>query len=211
MDHDFRARQTAMYRAGTGAAPAPSFYPRVNSAAAAPPDRGASFHHPASSAPPPSSSAAGLGIKVMIKPEYQITPPQLAPQMPEVPRSKFQFDFEFEKQILAEAEKESQNWSRITAENQQSKMASASSSSSHSMASTGDPIVDKYVASGLGREAVSLAVLNYGDNPVKVREFVKGYNILREMGFSSKNVAEALAIYDNDADKAVAHFLNTSQ
>lgn len=36
-------------------------------------------------------------------------------------------------------------------------------------ASTGDPIVDKYVASGLRREAVSLAVLNYGDNPVKVR------------------------------------------
>ncbi|CAL9138076.1 unnamed protein product [Musa acuminata var. zebrina] len=211
MDQDFRARQAAMYRAGTGAAPAPSFYPRVNSAAAAPPDRGASFHHPASSAPPPSSSAAGLGIKVMIKPEYQITPPQLAPQMPEVPRSKFQFDFEFEKQILAEAEKESQNWSRITAENQQSKMSSASSSSSPLMASTGDPIVDKYVASGLRREAVSLAVLNYGDNPVKVREFVKGYNILREMGFSSKNVAEALAIYDNDTDKAVAHFLNTSQ
>ncbi|RRT56849.1 hypothetical protein B296_00040406, partial [Ensete ventricosum] len=155
IDHDIRARQAAMYRAssGTGAAPAPSFYPRVNSAAAASlPDRGASFHHPASSAPPPSSSAAGLGIKVMIKPEYQITP-----------------------------------------------------------ASTGDPIADKYVASGLGREAVSLAVLNYGDNPVKVREFVKGYNILREMGFSSKNVAEALAIYDNDTDKAVAHFLNTTQ
>lgn len=44
-----------------------------------------------------------------------------------------------------------------------------------------------------------------------MREFVKGYNILREMGFPSKNVAEALAIYDNDTDKAVAHFLNTSQ
>jgi hypothetical protein len=27
--------------------------------------------------------------------------------------------------------------------------------------------VDKYVAMGLGREAVSFAVLNYGDNPAK--------------------------------------------
>lgn len=99
----------------------------------------------------------------------------------------------------------------------------------------GDPIVNKYVASGLPREAVALAVLNYGDNPIKVlsnceilfvrfsplkaeynfsffqvREFVKGYNLLREMGFSSKNVAEALALYDNDTDKALAHFLNSS-
>ena len=103
----------------------------------------------------------------------------------------------------------------------------------------GDPVVNKYVASGLPREAVALAVLNYGDNPLKVhhnansfywiklfviqtikarefiiffqvREFVKGYNLLREMGFSSKSVAEALAMYDNDTDKALAHFLNSS-
>ncbi|WOL12423.1 hypothetical protein Cni_G21190 [Canna indica] len=212
MDHDYRNHPPAMYR-GAAAAPAPSLYPRVGSSAAPPPDRTAPYLHPTSPAPPPSSSAAGIGIKVFLKPQYQINPPQLAPQMPEIPRSSFQFDFEFEKQILAEAEKESQNWSRITSENQPSKpmSASSSSSSSSSMASTRDPVVDKYVASGLGREAVSLAVLNYGDNPVKVREFVKGYNILREMGFSSKNVAEALAIYDNDTDKAVAHFLNTSQ
>ncbi|RWW03904.1 hypothetical protein BHE74_00010887, partial [Ensete ventricosum] len=44
--------------------------------------------------------------------------------------------------------------------------------------------IDSFVASGLGPEAVSLAVLNYGDNPVKVTDFVKGYSILREMGFS---------------------------
>lgn len=31
-----------------------------------------------------------------------------------------------------------------------------------------DVVVDKYTSSGLGREAVSFAVLNYGDNPVKV-------------------------------------------
>ncbi|CAD5176412.1 unnamed protein product [Musa acuminata subsp. malaccensis] len=46
--------------------------------------------------------------------------------------------------------------------------------------------IDSHVASGLGPEAVSLAVLNYGDNPVKARDFVKGYSIRHEMGFSSK-------------------------
>jgi hypothetical protein len=43
---------------------------------------------------------------------------------------------------------------------------------------------------------------------LKVREFVKGYNVLQEMGFTSKNVAEVLAMYDNDTDKALAHLLN---
>lgn len=33
---------------------------------------------------------------------------------------------------------------------------------------TVDPVVSRYVASGLNREAVSLAVANYGDNPTKV-------------------------------------------
>jgi len=36
---------------------------------------------------------------------------------------------------------------------------------------SGDPVVDKYVAMGLGREAVSFAVLNYGDNPAKACYF----------------------------------------
>lgn len=31
-----------------------------------------------------------------------------------------------------------------------------------------DPVVSKYIASGLNRESVSLAVANYGDNPSKV-------------------------------------------
>lgn len=44
----------------------------------------------------------------------------------------------------------------------------------------------------------------------KVREFANGYTLLREMGFSSNSVAEALFMYDNDTDKAVAHFLNGS-
>jgi len=38
-------------------------------------------------------------------------------------------------------------------------------------ASSGDPVVDRYVSMGLGREAVSFAVLNYGDNPMKVCSF----------------------------------------
>lgn len=31
-----------------------------------------------------------------------------------------------------------------------------------------DPIVSKYIALGLNREAVPIAVANYGDNPTKV-------------------------------------------
>ncbi|KAJ0986219.1 hypothetical protein J5N97_004575 [Dioscorea zingiberensis] len=197
MDYDFRTRTAPTHRPGGASS---TMYPRVGQPGAPPPAR-APYLHPNSSSP----QSAGLGVRVTIKPEYQIRPPPpLAQQMADIPRSTFQFDFDFERRILAEAEKETQNWGKIAAENQPSKSASTS------MASTGDPLVEKYVASGLGREAVSLAVLNYGDNPVKVREFVKGYNLLREMGFSSKNVAEALAMYDNDTDKALAHFLNSS-
>ncbi|XP_039116097.1 uncharacterized protein LOC120251587 isoform X1 [Dioscorea cayenensis subsp. rotundata] len=199
MDYDFRTRTAPAYRPA-GAGTASTMYPRVGQPGAPPPAR-APYHHSTSSSP----QSAGLGIRVTIKPEYQIRPPPpLAAQMPNIPRSTFQFDFDFERRILAEAEKETQNWGKIAGETQPTKTAPSS------MAPAGDPLVDKYVASGLGREAVSLAVLNYGDNPIKVREFVKGYNLLREMGFSSKNVAEALAMYDNDTDKALAHFLNSS-
>lgn len=45
---------------------------------------------------------------------------------------------------------------------------------------------------------------------LQVREFVNGFTILREMGFSSNSVAEALLMYDNDTDKALAYFLNSS-
>ncbi|CAL5405229.1 unnamed protein product [Camellia sinensis] len=131
--------------------------------------------------------------------------PQMSPQLGEIPRSTFQFDFELERKILAEAEKESQNWSRIGIENHSSKPAESTSSSGSST----NP-VSKYIASGLSREAVPLAVAHYGDNPTKVREFVNGFTLLQEMGFSSNNVAEALVMYDNDTDKALAHFLNSS-
>ncbi|KAG8088367.1 hypothetical protein GUJ93_ZPchr0010g10512 [Zizania palustris] len=77
-------------------------------------------------------------------------------------------------------------------------------------ATSGDPIVDKYVAIGLGREAVSFAVLNYGDNPVKVKEFVKSYIALHEMGFTTSNVPELLAIHDNDPDKVIRHLIGST-
>lgn len=35
--------------------------------------------------------------------------------------------------------------------------------------SSADPVVTKYIATGLSREAVPVAVANYGDNPTKVR------------------------------------------
>ena len=38
-----------------------------------------------------------------------------------------------------------------------------------------DPLVMKYTASGLNREAVNIAVANYGDNPTKVRFFFNLY------------------------------------
>ncbi|XP_010261469.1 PREDICTED: uncharacterized protein LOC104600297 isoform X1 [Nelumbo nucifera] len=214
MDYDFRNRagppydsHNSMYRpnASSSSSSHPhhgsSLYPRVGQPghAVIPPASRTTPHHQI------ASPSLGLGIRVAIKPEYRITPPpQLSPQMEDIPRSTFQFDFEFEKKILAEAEKESQNWSKLVLEN----LPSRGTESISSLGSAADPVVSKYIASGLNREAVALAVANYGDNPTKVREFVNGYNLLSEMGFSSNSVVEALAMYDNDTEKALAHFLN---
>ncbi|KAA0042570.1 uncharacterized protein E6C27_scaffold44G00650 [Cucumis melo var. makuwa] len=201
MAYDFRNNSGhydshPMYASTASSTPSPSphpmysqsMYPRIGQQAP-------------SSTPP---VAPGLGIRVTIKPEYRITPPpQLSPQVGDIPRSNFHFDFEFEKKVLAEAEKEAPNWNRFGLEHLPPKPVESTSS----MGSIGDPTVSKYVASGLNREAVSFAVANYGDNPTKVQEFVKGYTLLREMGFSSIKVVEALLMYDNDTDKAVAHFL----
>lgn len=229
MDYDFRNRagppydsRASMYKPTT-APPAsshpmygPSLYPRVGQAghAVIPPVgrtssyQQASSHHQTSPSPPSSS---GLGIRIAIKPEYRITPPpQLLPQVGDIPRSTFQFDFEFERKILAEAEKGSHNWSRFGLENLPAKTTESTSSATSSAGSVSDPIASKYILAGLSQEAVVVAVANYGDNPSKVEEFVKGYNLLREMGFSSKNVGEALLMYDNDTDKALAYFLNNS-
>lgn len=210
MEYDFRNRagapqdsQIPMYRPTTTSSHPMYGYPKIGQPTGhslIPPAAGRTHHSP------PSSSSSGIGIRVALKPEYRITPPpQLSPQIGEIPRSNFQFDFEFERKILVEAEKENPNWSRFGLENLPSKAAETSS-----LGSTTDLVVRKYVASGLNREAVPLAVANYGDNPTKVREFASGYTLLREMGFSSNSVAEALLMYDNDTDKALAHFLNNS-
>ncbi|MED6155722.1 hypothetical protein PIB30_007587 [Stylosanthes scabra] len=162
-------------------------------------------------APPPSSSS-GLGIKVTIKPEYRITPPpHLSPHIGDIPRSNFQFDFGLEKKIMAEAQKDNPNWSKFGTENLPTRVSeSMSTLSSSPRVSVADPIVSKYIAMGLNREAVPIAVANYGDNPTKVQEFVNAYTLLREMGFSSNSVTEALVMHDNDTDKALAHFLSGS-
>ncbi|KAK9724714.1 hypothetical protein RND81_05G094000 [Saponaria officinalis] len=185
-----------------------SMYPNIGHPAPLgnpPPARAPPYHH--SSAPPSSS---GTGIRVQIKLEYWITPPpQLFPQMGDILRSSFQFDFSLERKILAEAEKPNQNWSRFAAENLPSNIPEPMTSIP-STAHAVDPVVRKYITSGLNREAVPLAVENFGDNPTKVREFANAFTQLREMGFSSNAVAEALLMYDNDTDKAIAHFLNSS-
>ncbi|XP_065865205.1 uncharacterized protein [Euphorbia lathyris] len=87
--------------------------------------RHSSYHQ--TSAPPPFYS--GLGIRVAVKPELRITPPpQLVPQVRDIPRSNFQFDFELERKILAELEKGSENWSTLGLENLPSKTAESTSS-----------------------------------------------------------------------------------
>ncbi|GMH08926.1 hypothetical protein Nepgr_010766 [Nepenthes gracilis] len=221
MDYDYRSRagpspspyeqHNPMIRTTTSSSTphASSIYPKIgqtgqpviNSVGRAPP-----YHH---TAPSPSS---GTGIRVAIKPEYRITrPPPLLPQMGEIPRSNFHFNFDLEKKILAEAEKENQDWSHLVSENLPSRTRESTSSTISDMtnAPAVDPVVMKYIALGLSREAVPLAVANYGDNPTKVREFVSAYSLLREMGFSSNSVADALIMYNNDTDKALAHFLNS--
>ncbi|KAI5657762.1 hypothetical protein M9H77_26555 [Catharanthus roseus] len=219
MDYDFRNRisspydsQIPMSRPTASSSltrpiygPHPSMYPKLGQPGShsVNPLPGAARNPPFQ----PTSTVSGIGIRVALKPDYRITPPpQLSPQIGDIPRSNFHFDFDFERKILAEADKENQNWSRLGLEN----LPSRTTDSTSSLGSNADPVVSKYIASGLNREAVPLAVANYGDNPTKVREFVNGFTILREMGFSSNSVAEALLMYDNDTDKALAYFLNSS-
>ncbi|XP_054796305.1 uncharacterized protein LOC129301737 [Prosopis cineraria] len=216
MDYDFRTRsgpphdaQVPIYRQSSSSSPpthpmyGPSLYPKVgpHGLVAPPPAARPSPHHQTST----SSVPSGLGIKVAIKPEYRITPPpHLLPHGGDIPRSNFQFDFDLERKVLAEAEKQNPNWSRFGMEILPAKSVESTSPKGP----VSDPIVSKYIASGLNREAVPIAVANYGDNPTKVQEFVNGYTLLREMGFATSTVAEALIMNDNDTDKALAHCLN---
>ncbi|KAM7267231.1 hypothetical protein ACFE04_009397 [Oxalis oulophora] len=216
MDYDFRNRAyDGMYGDPPPSSNRPMYgqpmYPRVavggnqSGHAVIPPVVGRQFsNNQSSSQSSSSSSSSGWGIRVALKPEYRITPPpQLSPQIGEIPRSNFHFDFEFEKKLLAESEKDAQYWTKLGLENLPSGSARPSSSSGPAA----DPVVAKYIASGLNREAVPLAIAQYGDNPAKVQEFATGFALLREMGFSSNKVAEALIMYDNDTDRAIAYFL----
>uniref|UniRef100_A0A0E0HRT1 UBA domain-containing protein n=1 Tax=Oryza nivara TaxID=4536 RepID=A0A0E0HRT1_ORYNI len=221
MDYDYRGRPgSGSYGGGVGGGGgSSSLYPRVgqpsHGVANAPPPqppRAAPYHHhgpPTVSAAPhpvPAPSSTSMGIQVVIKPAYRITPPpQLPPQLTEIPRSTFNFDFEYERKILAEAEKENPNWSKFVIESQpppppQPPRGPKLTTPTTSVATPGDPVVDKYISMGLGREAVSFAV----------KEFVKSYNALHEMGFTSSNVPELLAIHDNDPDKVIQHLIGTS-
>ncbi|NP_001236905.1 uncharacterized protein LOC100500107 [Glycine max] len=188
MDYDFRSRsgpQPPIYRPPPP--PSPMYRPS-----------------PYQQNPTPSS---GFGVRVGIKPEYRITPPpHLSSLAGDNPRSNFQFDFGLERKILAEAEKDNPNWSKFGSENVPTKVSDSSTAKVTAL----DPIVSKFMAMGLNQEAVPIAVENYGDNPTKVQEFVNGYTLLREMGFSSNSVADALVMNDNHTDKALAHFLNGS-
>ncbi|XP_076927798.1 uncharacterized protein LOC143591494 [Bidens hawaiensis] len=149
-----------------------------------------------------------MGIRVTLKPEFRITPPpQMSPHIGEIPRSTFQFDFDLERKILAEAEKENPNWSALGLENLPQKTAKPIFRANSGVSI--DPVVGKYIATGLNRDAVVVAVAKYGDDPIKVREFVNGYMVLREMGFEANRVAEALFTHDNDKE-AAAHFLSAS-
>ncbi|KAK7410678.1 hypothetical protein VNO78_01660 [Psophocarpus tetragonolobus] len=190
MDYDFRSRsgsQAPMYRLPPPPSPSPMYR-----------------QSPYQQNPTPSS---GLSVRVAIKPEYRITPPpHLSSHAGDNPRSNFQFDFGLERKILAEAEKDNPNWSKFGSENIPTKVSDSSTSKVTAL----DPIVSKFIAMGLSRDAVPIAVEKYGDNPTKVQEFVNGYSILREMGFSSNSVAEALVMNDNRTDRALAHFLNGS-
>ncbi|KAI9096735.1 hypothetical protein K1719_025914 [Acacia pycnantha] len=217
MDYDLRSRsgpphdaQVPIFRQSSSSSPpthpmyGPSLYPKVGQHGHAAPSSAArpSPHHQAS----PSSAPSGLGIKVALKPEYMITPPpHLLPHGGDIPRSNFQFDFDLERKVLAEAEKkQNSNWSRFVMEIPPAKSVESASPKGP----VSDPIVSKYIASGLNREAVPIAVAHYGDNPTKVQEFAKGYSLLREMGFATRTIAEALVMNDNDTDKALAHCLN---
>lgn len=154
--------------------------------------------------PPPvpvQSPSSGTGIRVALKPEYQVAPPPLLlPLNGDVPHSTFQFNFDLERKILAEAEKGAKAWNRSTP-------TAGHPSKGKESNLVQDPILNKYTAMGLNKEAVVLALAAFGDVQNKVVDFVTSYNLLREMGFPSDDIAGALAMYDNDKERTLQHFV----
>ncbi|KAG2299222.1 hypothetical protein Bca4012_010791 [Brassica carinata] len=206
MDYDYRNKSGPSY-----GRPPMYGYPKIGQQSGhglqffSPPERNQSSQH--ISSPFPSSSSSGLGIKVTLKPEYRITPPpQLLPRAGDIPRSGFQFDFGLERTVLAAGEKENPDWSKFGSENPPPPKFPEPPAPSMGV----DPLVMKYAAFGLNREAVNIAVANYGDNPTKVQEFATGFTAIREMGFPTNAVAEALFMFENDTDKALSHLLHGS-
>ncbi|XP_076909080.1 uncharacterized protein LOC143566211 [Bidens hawaiensis] len=199
MDYDFRNMLNPPAAPSSHPLYGPSsFYPKIGQSGV--------IHPPARNNNNTASSSSGMGIMVTLKPEFRITPPpQMSPHTGEIPRSTFQFDFDLERKILAEAEKENPNWTKLGLENLPHRTAKPISRANSSV----DPVAGKYMATGLNRDAVTIAVVKYGDNPTKVREFVNGYMLLREMGFEANSVADALFTHDNDKEAAV-HFLSGS-
>lgn len=154
--------------------------------------------------PVPSNISSRISIKVALKPEYWLPPPpQLLPLVDDVPHSSFQFDFDLERRILEEAKKEGHSLTR-------SRWRVSSSSrivEAIVVAPVEDPVVIKYTSTGLNKEAVALAIAAYGDVQTKVVDFVISYDVLREMGFEPDKIARALAMCDNDKERASAHLL----
>eukprot|EP00897_Mesotaenium_endlicherianum_P003415 jgi/Mesen1/3100/ME000184S02166 len=155
-------------------------------------------------APPPiqiSNSGTGTAaIRVAIKPEYRIAP-------------AFQFDFDVERRILADAE-HAATWRphdhlqefSANANGRPSSSSSASREQGGGGAGAGeDAVTSKYTSMGLHREAVTLALANYGDVQDKVLDFCSSYTLLREMGFAPEAISGALAKYDNNREEALAY------
>jgi hypothetical protein len=153
-----------------------------------------------------SGNPSGTGIKVAIKPIYRIaSPAQLLVQNREVPRSLFQFDCDLERRILAEAELQGHHHVRASPPPQSSQ---ANGGPSPNLTEQGeDPIVRKYLLMGHSKEAVIAALKTYGDLQNKVVQFCPSYTRIREMGFAPDAVAGALAMHDNDEDRAISYLV----
>ncbi|MCO5558750.1 hypothetical protein L7F22_012336 [Adiantum nelumboides] len=154
--------------------------------------------------PVPSNPPTRTGIRVALKPEYWLAPPpELLPLIEDIPQSTFQFDFDFERKVLEEARKEGSSFTAsLRRPSSLSRVADAATT-----AAPEDPVVTKYLSMGLNKEAVVLAIATYGDVQTKVVDFVESYDALRELGFDPDKIAGALAMFDNDRERASAHLV----
>ncbi|GJY90917.1 ubiquitin-associated/translation elongation factor EF1B protein [Tanacetum coccineum] len=210
--------------------PASSLYPKIGGGGGG---GGGGGSHPVNPPPPrhnTSSSSGGggggggMGIRVTLKPDFRITPPVRS-----ITRHLNYTQLPLCAGCLVNLSEDTDISTEVVPALLQSALLcfrSGSACQRHSGAidtstplswrklqkklvknSSVDPVVGKYMAAGLNREAVPIAVAKYGDDPTKVREFVNGYTVLREMGFEPNSVAEALFTHNNDKE-AAAHYLS---